>query len=93
MDMLSLTVTPVLLADEGRYTLTATNVVGMDSAFIDVDVQCKEQRCWSGVFVSGGVLKWCGVFVSGGGLEWCVCVWGGVGVMWCGVFVSGGVLE
>ena len=40
-DMRSLTIDPVDLADEGVYTLTATNEAGQDSAEIEVDVQCK----------------------------------------------------
>ena len=37
----SLTINPVYVADEGTYTLTATNEAGSHNASIIVDVQCK----------------------------------------------------
>ena len=40
-DFRSLTINPVVLSDEGTYTLTATNEAGTDSASIMLDVQCK----------------------------------------------------
>ena len=47
----SLTIDPVVLTDEGTYTLTATNEAGTDSASIVLDVECKSQwpqyiACW-----------------------------------------------
>ena len=40
-DFTSLTIDPVIVSDEGTYTLTATNEAGSHSATITVDVQCK----------------------------------------------------
>ena len=40
-DFRTLTIDPVEAADEGVYTLTAMNTAGMDSASIEVDVQCE----------------------------------------------------
>lgn len=46
-DFLSLTIDPVHEEDEGTYTLTARNDAGlMDSASIEVDVQCKCVFCF-----------------------------------------------
>ena len=42
-DFTSLTIDPVVLTDEGTYTLTATNEAGTDSASIVLDVECKSQ--------------------------------------------------
>ena len=45
-DLLSLTINPLVVADEGNYTLEATNVAGTDSADIFLDVEGNSCSCY-----------------------------------------------